>query len=308
MKAKRSSDFTSLAPEQRSRIEYLPSLTLWQRGMRRLRHDGTTLAAIFTVFLFACLSILASTISAALGVDPITQDLRNNYAPLFSEGHLLGTDELGRDHLSRLLYGGQISLGIAMSAALLTLGIGVAIGVYAGYYGGIIDDVIIWFITTLNSIPSLFLLILITSVLSPTPLTLVLIFGILGWTGVTRLVRAETYSLKEREYVVAARATGASDLRIMFAHIVPNVFSLLIVGLSQGMGGLILAESALSFIGFGIRAPIPTWGNMLNGGLDYMRRAPHLLILPGLLISATVFCFYLIGDGLRDAFDPKITD
>ena len=121
-------------------------------------------------------------------------------------------------------------------------------------------------------------------------------------------MRAETFSIKEREYVIAARATGASDLRIMFAHILPNVFSLLIVGLSQGMGGLILAESALSFIGFGIRAPIPTWGNMLNGGLDYMRRAPHLLILPGLLISVTVFCFYLIGDGLRDAFDPKIAD
>ena len=308
MKAARGGDIADISAEQRAGFEYLPSLTLWQRGVQRLRHDRTTLSAMFTVLLFACLSLLAPTISEALKVDPITQDLRNNYAPLFSEGHLLGTDELGRDHLSRLLYGGQISLGIAVSAAILTLGIGVAIGVYAGFYGGIIDDVIIWFITTLNSIPYLFLLILITSVLSPKPATLVFIFAILGWTGVTRLIRAETFSLKEREYVIAARATGASDIRIMFAHIVPNVFSLLIVGLSQIMGGLILAESALSFIGFGIRAPIPTWGNMLNGGLDYMRRAPHLLILPGLLISVTVFSFYLIGDGLRDAFDPKISD
>ena len=299
---------SQLKPARDQQGDYHPSLTLWQRGLRRLRQDRTTIAAIVTVFVFAGLSLLAPVISAALDIDPNTQDLRNNYAPVLSEGHLLGTDELGRDHLSRLLYGGRISLGIAVSAALLTLGIGVAIGVYAGYYGGILDDIIIWFITTLNSIPSLFLLILITALLSPTPLTMVLIFAVLGWTGVTRLVRAETFSIKEREYVIAARATGTSDARIMFVHIVPNVFSLLIVGLSQGMGGLILAESALSFIGFGIRAPIPTWGNMLNGGLDYMRRAPHLLILPGLLISLTVFCFYLIGDGLRDAFDPKIAD
>ncbi len=307
MKTKRFSALAHVA-EREAKSDYRPSLTLWQRGMWRLRHDRTTLAAMFTVALLASLSLLAPTISDALNVDPNTQDLRNNYAPLLSEGHLLGTDELGRDHLSRLLYGGRISLGIAISAAILTLGIGVAVGVYAGYYGGIIDDAIIWFITTLNSIPYLFLLILITSVLSLAPLTLVLIFAVLGWTGVTRLVRAETFSIKERDYVIAARATGASDWRIMFVHIVPNVFSLLIVGLSQGMGGLILTESALSFIGFGIRAPIPTWGNMLNGGLDYMRRAPHLLILPGLLISVTVFCFYLIGDGLRDAFDPKIAD
>lgn len=308
MKTKYGRELAGNSAEQKAGFEYHPSLTLWQRGARRIRNDRTTMAAIFLVMLFAVLSLLAPTISAALNVDPITQDLRNNYAPLFSEGHLLGTDELGRDHFSRLLYGGQISLGIAMAAAILTLGIGVAIGVYSGFYGGIVDDTIIWFITTLNSIPGLFLLILITSVLSPKPPTLVFIFAILGWTGVTRLVRAETFSLKEREYVIAARATGASDLRIMFVHIVPNVFSLLIVGLSQTMGGLILTESALSFIGFGIRAPIPTWGNMLNGGLDYMRRAPHLLILPGLLISVTVFCFYLIGDGLRDAFDPKISD
>lgn len=284
------------------------SLTMWQRGLRRLRHDLATMTAMFVVMALASLSLLAPVISDILQIDPNDQDLRNNYAPLFSEGHPLGTDELGRDHLSRLLYGGQISLGIAFSAAFLTLGIGIAVGVCAGYFGGFTDDTINWFIITLNSIPGLFLLILISSLLSPGPPTLVLIFALLGWTGVTRLVRAETYSIKEREYVIAARAIGASHLRIMFVHIVPNVFSLLIVALALGMSGLILAESSLSYLGFGIRAPIPTWGNMLSGAFGYMRRAPHLLFMPGILISVTVFCFYLVGDGLRDAFDPKIAD
>ena len=171
------------AAKPKAKLNYRPSLTLRQRGVQRLKHDRTTLTAIFTVLAFASLSVLAPSISHLLGVDPNTQNLRNNYAPLFSEGHVLGTDELGRDHLSRLLYGGQISLGIAFSAAFLTLGIGVAVGVYAGYYGGIVDDMIIWFITTLNSIPSLFLLILITSVLSPTPLTLGTDFRSIGLDG-----------------------------------------------------------------------------------------------------------------------------
>lgn len=288
---------------------FRPSLNLWQKALRRIRHDRPTIAAFVILAIFATIAFMAPFLSETVfGVDPVTQDLRNNYQPLFSPGHLLGTDELGRDHLSRLLYGGQISLGIAILGAFLSLGIGIAVGVFAGYYGGIVDDLIMWLVTTLNSIPGLPLLIIITAILSPSPLTLVFIFAVLGWTGTTRLVRAETYSIKEREYVVSARAIGASNLRIMFVHIVPNIFSLLIITLSQGMGGLILAESALSFLGFGVRPPTATWGNMLNGALDYARRAPHLVFLPGLLITVTVFCLYLIGDGLRDAFDPKIAD
>ena len=203
---------------------------------------------------------------------------------------------------------GQVSLGIAFAAAFLALGIGIAVGAFAGFYGGPLDDFIMWFVTTWNSIPGLFLLILITSLFSATPLTLVFILGITGWTGTTRLVRAETYSIKEREYVIAARAVGASNLRIMFLHIVPNILSLIIVDLSLTLGALILTESALSYLGFGVRAPTPTWGNMLNGGLDYARRAQHLVFIPGFLITLTVFCFFLLGDGLRDAFDPKITE
>ncbi len=287
---------------------FVPSLTMWQKALQRIRRDRTTLTAMAVLLILGLMTLFAPVISDIFGVDPIEQNLRNNYAPMFTEGHILGTDELGRDQLSRLLYGGQISLGIAFAAAILSLGIGIFVGVFAGYYGGILDDIIIWFITTLNSIPSLFLLIIISSLLSPGPFTLVLVFGLLGWTGTTRLVRGETYSIKEREYAIAARASGASDIRLMFVHIVPNIFSLLIITLSQAMGGLILAESALSFLGFGIKAPLPTWGNMLSEGLDYLRRGPHLVVLPGLLITITVLCLYIIGDGLRDAFDPKIAD
>lgn len=299
---------SNVAHLEMQKEQFVPSLTLWQKAMQHIRNDKATLTAMAILLILGLLALFAPQISAAFNVDPVEQDLLNKYAPLFEEAHPLGTDELGRDHLSRLLYGGQISLGIAFSAAFLSIVIGITVGVFAGYYGGILDDGIIWFITTLNSIPSLFLLIIITAVLSPGPFTLVLIFAFLGWTGTTRLVRGETYSIKEQEYAVAARAMGASDLRIMFVHIVPNIFSLLIISLSQAMGGLILAESALSFLGFGIKAPIPTWGNMLTGGLEYARRAPYLVFLPGLLITLTVLCLYIIGDGLRDAFDPKIAD
>ena len=298
-----------IAGLKRSHDEFTPSLNLYQKAFRRIRRDRPTLLAMAILAVFVLLAVSAPFLSETVfQVDQVTQAVRSKYLPLFSQGHVLGTDELGRDHLSRLLYGGRISLGIGAAAAVLSLGIGIIVGVCAGFYGGIADDLINWFMITLNSIPGLYLLIIITTLLSPAPLTLVLIFGILGWTGTTRLVRAETYSIKEREYIIAARAMGASNWRIMFIHIIPNIFSLLIITLSQAIGGLILAESSLSFLGFGVQPPTPTWGNMLSGGLEYARKAPHLVYLPGLLITTTVFCLYLIGDGLRDAFDPKIAD
>ena len=230
MKAK-THKIRTIAPDKRDDYEFKPSLTMWQRALQRIRRDRPTMTAIVTLLILAVLSILASVISDALQIDPNTQDLRNNYAALFAQGHPLGTDELGRDHLSRLLYGGQVSLGIAFAAAFLSLGIGVAVGAFAGFYGGVVDDFIIWFVTTLTSIPGLFLLILISALLKPSPATLVVILGILGWTGTTRLVRSEAYAIREQEFVVAARALGASNLRIMFLHIVPNMFSLLVVDL-----------------------------------------------------------------------------
>ncbi len=290
--------------------ETLRTRSLWEKALYRIRRDRLTLVSITILVILALSSVFAPIITTyILQVDHTKPNLRNNYMPPgAAPGHILGTDEAGRDHLARLLYGGQVSLAIGFAAAFLSLAIGVSLGAIMGYFGGIIDDIMIWFITTLNSIPQLFLLLMINALLSPGPLSLILVLSFLGWTGTARLVRGETISLKEREYAVAARAIGASPWRIMFAHIVPNIFSLLIITLAGAIGGLILTESALSFLGFGIKPPTPSWGNMLSGGLDLLRRAPYLVIAPGLLITITVLCLYIIGDGLRDAFDPRIED
>jgi peptide/nickel transport system permease protein len=293
-------------------LERAPTIrtrSLLEKALSRIWRDRLTMAAIVVLLLLALLALLAPVITDhVLQVEAFRTNLRNAYQPPMTEGHILGTDSAGRDHLARLLYAGQISLAIAFSAAFLSLGIGIALGAISGYYRGIVDDLMIWFITTLNSIPSLFLLLLISAALSPGPLSLILVLAFLGWTGTARLVRGETMSIKEREYAVAARSIGASSWRIIFVHIVPNVFSLLIIQLAGSIGGLILVESGLSFLGFGVKPPTPTWGNMLSGGLDLLRRAPHLLIAPGLLITVTVLCLYIIGDGLRDAFDPRTED
>ncbi len=301
-----TSGVTELSENQ---VEEIISKSLLQKALWRIRRDRLTLAALTVLFIFAMIALFAPFISTEiLQVDYLEINLDNKYLGVGEEGHILGTDELGRDHLSRLLYGGQVSLGIAFSAAIMALTIGICVGVITGYFGGLLDDFVIWFITTLNSIPQLFLLLIIAALLSPSPTSLVLVLGGLGWTGATRIVRGETFSLKQQEFVIAARAVGASDIRIMFVHIVPNIISLLVISLALSIGGLILTESALSFLGFGVKAPTPTWGNMLSGGLEMIRVAPHLLIAPGILISITVLCLYIIGDGLRDAFDPKQSD
>lgn len=283
------------------------SESLTRRALRRLVRDRLTMIAILTILLLAFLAIMAPIISTQiLRVDFVKADPAKAFLPANSPGHILGTDDLGRDHLARLLYGGQVSLGIAFTAALLSISIGVALGIITGFYGGIVDDLIVWLITTINSIPSLFLLLIISAVLSPGPLGLIMVLGLLGWTGITRLVRGETLSLREREFVVSARALGASDRRIMFVHILPNLISVITIALAIDIGVLILVESGLSFLGFGIQPPIPSWGNMLTGAQTFMRRAPHLVFAPGLLILITVLCMYIIGDGIRDAFDPRM--
>lgn len=283
--------------------------SLTRLALRRLRRDYLTLVALTVLILFGLLSLLAPLITSALDVSYRTTSAENKYLPVGTAGHLLGTDDLGRDHLARLLYGGRVSLSIALVAALASSFIGVSIGLIAGYYQGgrfgIIDDLIMWFITTLNSIPSLLLLILLGSVLSPSVSTLVLTLTLISWSGTMRLVRGETLSHREREYVISARAVGAGPIRIMFTHILPNVFSVMIISLALGIGTLILVESALSFLGLGVRPPTPSWGNMLTDAQSSFRQAAHLSIIPGLLIATTVLCFYIIGDGLRDAFDPQ---
>jgi peptide/nickel transport system permease protein len=287
----------------------LYSRSLTQLAFRRLRRDYLTLAALTVILIFSTLAILAPAISKALDVNYYAVDMPNTFQKIGAPGHPLGTDDLGRDHLSRLLYGGRVSLGIAASAATLSIMIGVALGLLAGYYQGgrlrIIDDLLTWFITTLNSVPFLFLLLIISAVLTRSVFSLILILGVLGWTGTMRLVRGETLSQREREYIVSARAIGASDTRIMFTHILPNIFSIIIINLALDIGVLILIESGLSFLNLGVVPPTPSWGNMLSNAQTFFTKGVHLVIAPGVLIVITVLCFYLIGDGLRDAFDPQ---
>jgi len=287
--------------------EHHVSESLWAMALRRLRKDRLTLLAMGVILLLGLLAILAPTISSnLLHVDPNRTDIANKFLPIGAPGHVLGTDDLGRDHLARLLYAGQVSLGIGFGAAILTMTIGLTLGVVTGFYGGIVDDVTNWVITTLDSIPALFLLLIVSSVLSPSAEALVLVLALIGWTGVTRIVRGETIAMRGREFIVSARSIGASDLRIMFVHIAPNLFSIAAVTLAINVGNLILVESGLSFLGVGVKPPTATWGNMLTNAQTYFTKGAHLVILPGLLIMITVLCLYVIGDGVRDAFDPQM--
>ena len=283
----------------------LRSKSLTQKAFIHIRKDRITLAAIGIIIFLAAVSASAPLITGALGVDPNTTDAsESKRLPVGSEGHLLGTDNLGRDHLARLLYAGQVSLLIGFLSGILSLAVGITLGILTGFYGGLIDDLVIWIITTLNSIPGLVLLIVISALFSPDPLTLIMVLVLLIWTTTARLVRGETLSIRSREYIVSAQAAGASNARIMLAHILPNVFSITITALAINIGNVILIESSLSFLGLGVQPPIASWGNMLSKSREFFKVAGHLVIFPGVLITVVVLCLYLIGDGLRDAFDP----
>jgi peptide/nickel transport system permease protein len=289
-------------------------LSLTQLALHRLRKDYLTIIALAVVIVLTILSFSAPLITQTLGVSPTRTQTSKTFLTPGDPVHILGTDDLGRDHLARLLYAGQVSLRIAFLAAGLSLTIGVSLGIITGFYGGVIDDIINWLIATLTSVPLLFLLLIISSVLRslsdapPSDVSLIVTLGLLGWTGTTRIVRGETLSLREREYVISARAIGASPGRIMFTHMLPNLFSVIVIGLAIDIGSLILTEAALSFLGLGVMPPIPSWGNMLANSQTFFTKGVHLVIFPGLMIFITVLCLYIIGDGVRDAFDPTSRD
>jgi len=307
---------TTLSKKPQSSVASLPldatptvGMSLTRLAIWRIRRDRLTLIAFAVLLILTALSILAPIISSEiLQVDANLTDPTNTFLPLGAPSHILGTDNAGRDHLARLLFAGQISLSIAGAGALLSISIGLTLGVIAGYYGGWVDDIVVWIVTTINSIPGIFLLLIVFSLLSPGPVALIIVLGIFSWTVTTRLVRGETFSIREREYILSARALGAQDWRIMMMHIIPNVISIMLINLALTVGNLILIESALSFLGIGVQPPTPTWGNMLSRAQSYFNIGPHLVIFPGLLIVITVLCLYIIGDGLRDAFDPTAVD
>ena len=287
--------------------DQLVGLSLTQKALRSIWRDKLTLVALAYLVGITIISLLAPFITdSIMQVDPNEPITANKFTPPLSKGYLLGADDIGRDQLARLLHAGGVSMGIGFFGASLAVCIGVIIGMLAGFRGGAIDDGLNWFVTTLDSIPLLFILIFIASFISFNSSTLIIAFGLFGWFGTYRLIRGQAISLRHREYIIAAAALGAGTWRIIFAHILPNLVSITAIVLMRGIAGLILAESALSFLGYGVQPPQATWGNMLTKSLQFFRLGPHLIIFPNLMISLTVLCFYIIGDGIRDAFDPTL--
>lgn len=282
------------------------SRSFWRDAVGFIRRDRLTVFAI-GVLLVATLvcSLSPIVLERVFELEVNDTSIPDRFKLPGEDGYVLGTDQLGRDQLLRLIYGGRVSLTIAYLASVMTVTIGITLGLLAGYYGKAVDDLISWGINTLSAIPPLFLLLIAAAVWEPSTEVLVFMLAALGWVGTSRLVRGEVLSLKERDYVLAARASGASDLRILVIHILPNVFPIVMVTMTIIAGNLILIESGLSYLGMGIQPPTPTWGNMLTDSRSYLVTGVHLIVMPGILIMITVLCFYLVGDGLRDALDPR---
>jgi peptide/nickel transport system permease protein len=269
---------------------------------RRLKKHRLALigaAIILTLFFVA---VFAPFIAPH---DPIEQNLENRLLPPSTE-HPFGTDNLGRCILSRLIYGTQVSLQIGIMVVGITSIVGVMLGAIAGYRGGIIDEIIMRIVDVLLAFPGIILALVIAGILGPSLFNVMLALAVIGWTSYARVVRGSVLSVKEKEFIEAAKAIGASDVRIMFRHILPNVMAPVIVMATLGMAHVILAAAALSFLGLGAQPPTPEWGSMLSAGRAFMRTAPHLTIFPGLAIMITVLAFNFLGDGLRDTFDPRL--
>ena len=253
---------------------------------------------ILGVFLLAILApIIAPYDPSDINVKAIL------LAPSFE--HWMGTDGLGRDVLTRMLYGGRISLLVGLVAVGISTAIGIVLGAIAGYYRGWVDTLIMRLVDVMLSIPSFFLILAVIAFLTPSIINVMIVIGLTSWMGVTRLVRAEFLSLQGREFVQASRTLGAKDARLIFTHLLPNSLTPIIVSSVLGVAGAVLLESGLSFLGLGVQAPQASWGNILTDGKDYIQFAWWLSLFPGLAILITVLGYNLLGEGLRDALDPR---
>ena len=269
---------------------------------KRFSKNKLALAGSVVVILLFTVSILAPWIAP---YDPNRMDLQKILMPP-SGAHLFGTDQLGRDVLSRMIWGARISLKVGFVATGIAILIGAILGAVSGYYGRWVDAVIMRFVDIMLCFPTFFLILAVIALLEPSIWNIMIIIGLTGWMGITRLVRADFTSLKERDFVLAARAIGAGDLRIIFIHILPNAMASVLVAATLGVAGAILTESALSFLGIGVQPPTPSWGNILTAGKDNIDIAWWLSLYPGLAILVTVLGYNLLGEGIRDSLDPRL--
>lgn len=268
--------------------------------MKELLKNKLTLFGAMVVGLLALVAIFAPFIAQ---YDPAGVDIQSALlAP--SAQHILGTDYLGRDIFSRMVYGARISLSIGFVAVGIAILIGIMIGSIAGYYGGKTDATLMRFVDIMLCFPSFFLILAVIAVLEPNIINIMIVIGITSWMGVARLIRAEILSLKEREFILAARALGASDLRIIIFHLIPNGIAPVLVSAVLGVAAAVLVESALSFLGLGVQPPTPSWGNILMEGSSSLGVCWWLSLFPGLAIFITVLGYNLLGEGLREYFSP----
>lgn len=259
-------------------------------------------AGLSLVCLMSAAALLAPWISPH---DPTTLDLTAILHPP-SGAHPLGTDALGRDVLSRMLHGARVSLWVGFVSVGISVAIGLALGLAAGYFGGLADELIMRCVDIMLCFPSFFLILAVIAFLEPSLLNIMAVIGLTSWMGVARLVRAETLSLRERDFIAAARLAGAGPVRILALHVLPNAVAPVLVSATLGVAGAILTESALSFLGLGVQPPMPSWGNMLLEGKDVLEIAPWLSIFPGCAILLTVLGYNLLGESLRDLLDPRL--
>lgn len=283
-----------------------PARTLWGDALVRLRKNKLAIAGLIWITLVVGVTISADLWVPKVYADPTSTEFAGLQAP--SSAHPFGTDRIGRDVFSRVIYGARVSLAVGILAVSISLVIGLILGAISGYYGGLIDSLVMRTADIFFAFPYTLFAIALLAVLGPSYRNVFIAIGILGWPSIARVFRSSILSVKETEYVDAARAMGASDLRIMTRHILPNAIAPIIVYGTMSIGGAIITEAALSYLGMGVQPPTPSWGMMLSEAKALMGPAPWLTIYPGFAILTTVLSFVLMGDGLRDALDVKMKD
>ena len=280
---------------------------LWTDAWVRFRRNRLAVGSLAFVLLLITLAVIAPLLERfGLLLDPTAQDVVSNYLGPGAAHHVLGTDDLGRDVLSKVIFGSQVSLSIGILVQAIVLVIGGSIGLVAGYFGGWIDNLLMRFTDIMYAFPDLLFVLIIVAALGPTLLNIFVAIGLVSWVGLARLVRGQVLSIKEKEYVEAAFAAGSSPIKIILKHLLPNSLGPVIVSLTFGIPAAIFTEAILDFLGVGLRPPQPTWGVMVFEGYAAVDAYPYLVIIPCVALSMTMLAFNFIGDGLRDALDPRM--